>query len=122
MMIPRQKKQLFFSNKVMKIASIGEVLKEQMKVLYTQTQLQFSATFLFLGRREVFNFYLTWDNTQLDIGGERQTRDIMCAAPTFVLTSALIIRKWWTRKLVGSVALMTLLNGVGRDDFEPSSI
>ena len=92
MMIPRQKKQLFFSNKVMKIASIAEVSKEQMKVLYTQTQLQFSATFLFLGRREVFNFYLTWDNTQLDIGGERQTRDIMCAASAFVLTSALITR------------------------------
>ena len=94
MMIPRQKKQLFFSNKVMKIASIAEVSKEQMKVLYTQTQLQLSATFLFLGRREVFNFYLTWDNTQLDIGGERQTRDIMCAASAFVLTSALIIRRW----------------------------
>ena len=106
----------------MKIASIAEVSKEQMKVLYTQTQLQFSATFLFLGRREVFNFYLTWDNTQLDIGGERQTRDIMCAASAFVLTSALIIRRWKTRKLVGSVTLMTLLNGVGRDYFEPSSI
>ena len=105
----------------MKIASIAEVAKEQMKVLYTQTQLQFSATFLFLGRREVFNFYLAWDNTQLDIGGERQTRDIMCAASAFVLTSALI-RRWWTRKLVGPVALMTLLNGVGRDYFEPSSI
>ena len=105
----------------MKIASIAEVSKEQMKVLYTQTQLQFSATFLFLGRREVFNFYLTWNNTQLGIGGERQTRDIMCAASAFVLTSALIIR-WWTRKLVGPVALMTLLNGVGRDDFETSSI
>ena len=32
------------------------------------------------------------------------------------------VRRWWTRKLVGLVALMTLLNGVGRDDFEPSSI
>ena len=106
----------------MKIASIAEVSKEQMKVLYTQTQLQFSATFLFLGRREVFNFYLTWNNTQHDIGGESQTRDIMCAASTFVLTSALIIRRWWIRKLVGSVTLMTLLNGVGRDYFEPSSI
>ena len=70
----------------------------------------------------MFNFYLTWDNTQLDIGGERQTRDIMCAASAFVLTSVLVIRRWWTRKLVGSVALMTLLNGVGRDDFETSSI
>ena len=56
MMIPRQKKQLFFSNKVMKIASIAEVSKEQMKVLYTQTQLQFSATFLFLGGGKCLTF------------------------------------------------------------------
>ena len=119
MMIPQQKKQLFFSNKVMKIASIAEVSKEQMKVLYTQTQLQFSATFLFLGGGKCLTFisHGTILNLTLAVRAKQE-----CAASTFVLTSALIIRRWWIRKLVGSVTLMTLLNGVGRDDFEPSSI
>ena len=67
----------------MKIASIAEVSKEQMKVLYTQTQLQFSATFLFLGRREVFNFYLTWDiGTILNLTlAVRDKQETSCVQP-----------------------------------------
>ena len=91
MMIPWQKKQLFFSNKVMKIASIAEVSKEQMKVLYTQTQLQFSATFLFLGGGKCLTFisHGTILNLTLAVRAKQE-----CAASTFVLTSALKRRRW----------------------------
>ena len=103
----------------MKIASIAEVSKEQMKVLYTQTQLQFSATFLFLGGGKCLTFISHGTILNLTLA-VRDKQETSCVQPLHL--SNALIRRWWARKLVGSIALMTLLNGVGRDYFEPSSI